>query len=191
MDTTRNNDELETPSQTTQDSENAGSLPHPSYEELETQLTLAEQQSHENWDKMTRAVAELENVRRRAQREVEQAHKYSVEKLLASLLPILDSLEQASQLAAKEVVHASMLDGLDLTIKLFLEALNKHGVQQLDPLGELFNPQEHEAMSMQELADAVPNSIVTVFQKGYRLNDRVIRHARVIVAKTISDDKKN
>lgn len=158
------------------------SLEHLSYEELSEKLTLAEQQVHENWEKSVRALAELDNVRRRAEREVDNAHRYGAEKLISSLLPVMDSLEQALQMAAKEE-DAAMREGLELTMKLFLDALQKFDVQQLDPMGLPFNPQEHEAMTMQEAPDVAPNTVVAVFQKGYKLSDRVIRPARVIVSK--------
>jgi len=158
------------------------SLNHPSYAELEEKLTIAEQKAHENWEKSIRAVAELDNVRRRMEREVANAHKYGAEKLIAALLPTVDSLEQALQLAEKSD-DAAMHEGLELTMKLFIDALQKFDVTQLDPQGEVFDPQEHEAMAMQTVPDAEPNTVVAVFQKGYKLSDRVIRPARVVVAK--------
>lgn len=157
-------------------------LDHPSYVALEEQLTLAEQKAHENWEKSVRAVAELDNVRRRMEREVTNAHKYGMEKLVSSLLPVIDSLEQALQLADKNADPA-MHEGLELTMKLFLDVLQKFDVEQIDPMGAHFDPQEHEAMTMQDAPGAAPNSVIAVFQKGYKLSDRVIRPARVIVAK--------
>ncbi len=170
---------------TTDSHEDGGNaLEHLSYLELEEKLTLAEQQVHENWEKSVRAMAELENVRRRADREVTNAHRYSLEKLITSLLPVIDSLEQALQLADKSG-DTSMHEGLDLTMKLFVDVLKKYDVQQLDPQGEAFDPQQHEAMSIQESTDVPPSTILSVFQKGYILSgDRVIRPARVIVSKT-------
>lgn len=160
-------------------------LEHPSYATLEEKLTLAEQQAHENWEKATRAAAELENVRRRAERDIENAHRFGQNKFITSLLPVVDSIEQALQLVDKNS-QVGMVEGLELTLKLMLDALAKQEVKVIDPQGELFDPQEHEAMSIQELPDAVPNSVAVVFQKGYKLNDRVIRPARVIVAKAKS-----
>lgn len=157
-------------------------LEHPSYQELEEKLTLAEQKAHENWEKAVRAMAELDNVRRRAERDVANAHRFGLEKLIDSFLPVMDSLEQALQLTEQHA-DESMREGLLLTIKLFIDALKKLDVEQIDPLGAVFNPQEHEAMSMQEVEGAQPNTVLTVFQKGYKLNERVIRPARVIVAK--------
>ena len=160
----------------------ANALEHPSYLAHEEKLTIAEQKAHENWEKSVRAMAELDNVRRRSEREVANAHRYGIEKLVNSLLPIIDSLEQALQLADKHK-DSSMHEGLELTMKLFLDALGKYEVQQLNPEGEQFDPQQHEAMSMQESNEVPDNTILGVFQKGYMLNDRVIRPARVIVAK--------
>lgn len=162
--------------------EERSSLDHPTYVDLEEKLTLAEQKAHENWEKATRAMAELENVRRRAERDVANAHKFSLERFIDSLLPVLDSLEQALQLVDKDS-HPSMYEGMMLTRKLFLDVLLKQQVQQLDPTGEIFDPQQHEAMSMQPSADKASNTILMVVQKGYKLHDRVIRPARVIVAK--------
>ena len=163
----------------------AASLEHPDYAALEEKLTLAEQTAHDKWEKAVRAMAELDNVRRRAERDVANAHRFGLEKIITSLLPVIDSLEQALQLT-DEKTDSGMAEGLKLTMKLFLDVLHKQNVEQIDPQGAIFDPQEHEAMSIQELPDAVPNSIVAVFQKGYKLNDRVIRPARVIVAKTKS-----
>lgn len=165
------------------DEEDSAALEHLSYAELEEKLTLAEQQAHDNWEKSVRALAELDNVRRRAEREVANAHRYGLEKFIKSLLPVMDSLEEALRLADQNA-DKGMHEGLELTMKLLLDVLEKHDVEQLDPQGEVFNPQEHEAMSMQESADLPANTVLVVFQKGYKLNDRIIRPARVIVSKS-------
>lgn len=157
-------------------------LEHPSYPDLEEKLTLAEQKAHDNWEKATRALAELENIRRRAERDVANAHKFSLERFANQLLPVVDSLEQAIQLADKEA-NAAMYEGLELTMKLFLDVLQKNQIEQINPEGELFDPQQHEAMSMQVVPGVAANTVLMVFQKGYKLFDRVIRPARVIVAK--------
>lgn len=158
-------------------------LGHTDYQALNEQLILAEQKAQENWEKSVRALAELDNVRRRAEREIANAHRYGGEKLISALLPIIDSLEQALQMAQKEE-NAAMCEGLELTMKLFLDVFQKFDVQQIDPVGLPFDPQEHEAMSMQEAPEGTAaNTVMMVFQKGYKLNDRVIRPARVIVAK--------
>lgn len=167
------------------DEQNVESLSHPDYEALQKQLTEAEAKAHDNWEKAVRATAEMENIRRRAERDVENAHKFGEEKLIKSLLPVVDSLEQALQAAGNEADDASlaMKQGLELTMKLFVDTLEKAQVKQLDPQGEAFDPQQHEAMSMQPAGDAKPGTVLVVFQKGYTLNERVIRPARVIVAK--------
>lgn len=182
-------DEMQTIDEMNDEDEEGGTesggaaLEHPSYTALEEKLTLTEQKAHENWEKAARALAELENVRRRAERDVENAHRYGLEKLINTFLPVMDSLEQALQLTEKHA-DESMREGLLLTIKLFMDALKKLDVEQIDPSqGAVFNPQEHEAMVMQAAENAEPNTILTVFQKGYKLNERVIRPARVIVAK--------
>lgn len=160
-------------------------LEHPSYVALEEKLTLAEQKAHENWEKAVRATAELDNTRRRAEREVANAHRYGLEKVINSFLPVLDSLEQALQLAVHD---ASMHEGLELTQKLFIDALTKQGVSEIFPQNEPFNPLEHEAMAMQPAPDVPANIVITVFQKGYKLHDRVIRPARVIVSKANAEE---
>lgn len=157
-------------------------LDHPSYLALEEKLTAAEQKAHENWEKAMRALAELDNVRRRAEKDVSNAHLFGQEKIIKDFLPVIDSLEQALNLVDKET-QASMYEGLALTLKLFLDALQKQGVSQVDPQGLPFNPQAHEAMSMQETDEAAPNTVLVVFQKGYVLHERIIRPARVIVAR--------
>jgi molecular chaperone GrpE len=162
--------------------EDSEALDHPSYAALEEKLTKAEQKAHENWDKLMRLTAEMDNLRRRSERDVTKAHRYGLEKFINHLLPVVDSLEQAELLAEKHG-DSAMHEGLELTMKLFLDMLEKADVKQLNPVGELFNPEMHEAMVMQETADAAPNTVISVFQKGYQLNDRVIRAARVVVAK--------
>ena len=157
-------------------------LEHPSYAELEEKLTLAEQEAYENREKFARVSAELSNVQRRAVQDVEKAHLYGQKKLIESFLPVIDSLEQALQLSEAES-STGMQEGLALTLKLFVDAMKKVDVEQIDPQGLIFNPHEHEAMSMQAVPNVEPNTIFNVFQKGYKLNDRVIRPARVIVAK--------
>ena len=159
-----------------------GILNHPSYLELAEKLTLAEQQAHDNWEKSVRSLAELENVRRRAERDVEHAHRFGVEKLIKEILPVLDSMEQALQ-AAVQAENQNMIEGIELTHKLLLSALNKFNVSQIEAMGQVFNPNCHEAMAMLESEDAPANTVINVFQQGYQLGERVLRPARVVVAK--------
>jgi molecular chaperone GrpE len=157
-------------------------LEHPDYQALEDELTAAEQKAHEAWEKMVRIQAEMENLQRRTQRDVEQARKFGGEKVVQSLIPVLDSLEQANQLernSGNEAIHK----GIDLTIQLLQDILEKNNITVLNPVGEAFNPQEHEAMAMVPTEEQPSNTVVSVFQKGYRLHDRIIRPARVTVAK--------
>jgi molecular chaperone GrpE len=158
------------------------SLEYLSYQQLEEKLTLAEQQAHDHWEKLVRATAEVDNIRRRAERDISNAHRYGLEKLVNGLLPVVDSLEQA-MISAQSNVDSAMYNGLDITMKMFLNVLEKMEVRQIDPQGQPFNPQLHEAMSIQESPDLAANSVMTVFQKGYLLNDRMIRPARVVVSK--------
>ena len=134
-------------------------------------------------DQLLRTVAEMENVRRRAQRDVENAHKFAVEKLLSDLLPVVDSLEKAEE-AAKTTDNAdSMAEGITLSLKLFVSTLERSGIAIVDPLGEPFDPQLHEAMAMVPNPNAEPNSVMDVMQRGYTLNGRLVRAAKVVVVK--------
>ena len=134
-------------------------------------------------DQLLRTVAEMENVRRRAQRDVENAHKFAVEKLLSDLLPVVDSLEKAEE-AAKTTDNAdSMVEGITLSLKLFVRTLERSGIAIVDPLGEPFDPQLHEAMAMVPNPNAEPNSVMDVMQRGYTLNGRLVRAAKVVVVK--------
>lgn len=140
----------------------------------------------ENWDKYVRAAAELENVRKRASRDVENAHKFALERLCSELLAVRDSLEMG--LAAADKADAqSLLEGKKATLKLLTTTMERFGVVELDPQGEPFDPQEHEAMTMQPSADVEPGSVLSVFQKGYALNGRLLRPARVVVAAEPAD----
>ena len=140
-----------------------------------------------------RSQAEMQNVRRRAEIDVEKAHKFALEKFVKELLPVADSLEKAVESTeghenAGEVV-ANIREGVEMTLSLFMSSLQKFNVKQLNPVGEPFDPQHHEAMSMVPAPDAEPNSVVAVVQKGYTLNDRLVRPAMVVVAKAESGPK--
>ena len=134
-------------------------------------------------DQLLRTVAEMENVRRRSQRDVENAHKFAVEKLFGDLLPVLDSLEKAEEAALATDNAAGMAEGISLSLKLFVGILEKAGVAIVHPIGEPFDPQLHEAMAMVPNPDAEPNSVMDVMQRGYTLNGRLVRAAKVIVVK--------
>lgn len=134
-------------------------------------------------DQLLRSIAESENIRRRASRDVENAHKFAVEKLLNDLFPVLDSLEKAVETATQTTGAEAIAEGVELSLKMFVSTLEKSGVAQIDPLGEPFDPQHHEAMAMVPNPDAEPNSVMEVMQKGYLLNERLVRAAKVIVVK--------
>ena len=144
-------------------------------------LAETEAKAQENWDKYLRVAAELENVRKRAARDVEKAHKFALERIVADLLDVRDSLEMALS-AGEESSVENLKEGNETTLKLLTTVMQRYGVEDIDPLGEPFDPNKHEAMTMQPSADAEPDSVLTVFQKGYALNGRLLRPARVVVA---------
>lgn len=153
--------------------------------ELHAELEAAQNLAKENWDKYLRLQAEMQNLQRRAERDVANAHRYALDKFVDSLLPIVDSLEHAlaAMNANSSTDLASFCEGIELTYKMFTDCLAKFNVKQLNPVGEVFNPELHEAISMQPSAEVSPNTILMVVQKGYDLHGRIVRPARVIVAK--------
>lgn len=157
-------------------------LEHPSYIELQTKLTEAEEKANQYWERMLRMQAETENLQRRVERDIANAHKYSLEKFVVELLPIIDSLERAVDIST-DGSAASVIEGVDLTLKMFYASLAKFGVLPVDPLSEAFNPELHQAVSTQVDAAVKPGTVVKVLQKGFLLNNRLIRPALVIVSK--------
>jgi len=160
-----------------------------SIESLSAALLAAQEAASTAKDQALRAMAEGENVKRRADKDVENAHKFALDKFVADLLPVVDSLDKAvdeAALLAGETADGSanaFSEGVALSLKLAVDTLKKHGVEQLNPLGEPFNPQQHEAMAMVPNPDAEPNSVMDVMQPGYELNGRLVRAAMVVVAK--------
>jgi molecular chaperone GrpE len=153
--------------------------------ELYNQLQQVQAKAEENWSLYLGARAEVENVRKRSEREIQNAHKFALKEFIDALLPVKDSLENGIA-AANEVVDVNKLrEGSELTLKMLGSVLEKFGVQELDPVGARFNPEFHEAMAMQPSDRAEPNTVLYVIQKGYLLNDRLIRPARVIVAQAV------
>ncbi len=151
--------------------------------EAETTPTLESLQAKadENWDRYLRAMAEADNIRKRATRDIEHAHKFALENFSKDLLAVKDSLEMG--LAAADTADAeSLLAGSEATLKLLAGSLERFGISEIDPEGEPFDPERHEAMTMQPSAEVEPGSVLTVIQKGYVLNGRLLRPARVIVA---------
>ena len=155
-------------------------------ESLKGRLAEAEAKAAENWDKALRATAELENVRRRVERESAQLQKYSLERILGELIQVADSLDLALKAVASESAETrTHLDGIALTHKQLWATLERYGVSLVDPAGEPFNPDLHEAVSMVESAEVAPNHVVSVMQKGYKLHDRLLRPAMVVVSKPL------
>lgn len=137
-------------------------------------------------DEVLRVQAEMQNLRRRTEQDVEKAHKYGQEKLSTELLAVMDNLERALQVNMDRDDEAvkGLLKGVELTLKSFVDCFKKFSIEQIDPLGEPFDPQLHQAMSMQENPNVEPDTVTAVMQKGYTLHGRVIRPAMVIVSKT-------
>ena len=146
-----------------------------------SELELAQAKADENWDRYVRTAAELENVRKRASKDVENAHRYALERFGKELLAVKDSLEMGLSAADNASVE-SLLDGTRATLKILGTTMQQFGIEELDPAGEPFDPSLHEAISVQPSDDAEPGSVLTVVQKGYSLNGRLLRPAMVIVA---------
>lgn len=153
-------------------------------EQMAAELAKAREQAEENWAMYLRARAELDNVRRRTERDMENMRRYALEKFVAELLAVRDSMEMGVEAAADGKGNLEALrDGVELTYRQFMGVLEKFGVREINPLGEPFDPDWHEAVSAQPSEDAEPDTVVAVMQKGYAINDRLVRPARVIVAK--------
>ncbi|HEX4873043.1 MAG TPA: nucleotide exchange factor GrpE [Nevskiaceae bacterium] len=151
---------------------------------LQRQLAEAEARAQASKDAHLRALAELDNVRKRAEREISQAGKFGAEKLLGELLGICDSLDLGLAAASRpDAAVAALAEGMTLTRQQLLAVLEKHGVSVVDPQGQPFNPDLHEAISAVPSAEVAPNHVLTVMQKGYRLHERLLRPAMVVVAK--------
>ena len=162
----------------TNEVENAG----PSSESGTGDIDVAalQAQADENWDKYLRAMAELENVRKRAARDADKARKFALENFSRELLNVRDSLEMGLAAAAGE--SNALKEGCEATLKQLVATMQQFGVEEVNPQGEPFDPQLHEAMAMQPSAEAEPGTVITVYQKGYSLNGRLLRPARVVVA---------
>ncbi len=155
----------------------------PDRQKLEDRLTAMEQVVDEYKDKNLRVMAEMKNAQERAERDISKAHKFGTEKLIVDLLPVVDSLVRGLESSVNDPQQNSIHEGMQLTLDLLIKTLTKHGVEVINPArGEAFNPEIHEAMSMQQDPKAKPNTILQVLQHGYALNGRVLRAAMVIVA---------
>jgi molecular chaperone GrpE len=152
-------------------------------ETLQNQLEKQKEKAQTNLDAALRAQAEMENLRKRTARDVENAHKYALEKFVNELLPIMDSLELGLSAAESAENIDDLREGMTLTMKMFSSAMEKFNVKTIDPAGEKFNPEQHEAVSMQEIEGTESGTVAMVMQKGYELNGRLVRPAMVVVAK--------
>jgi molecular chaperone GrpE len=139
-------------------------------------------QAEDNWNKYLRTVAELDNFRKRSEREIENARKFGAERLAQALLPVRDSIEAG--LAASANADPTLVDGQQATLRLLDDAFAAAGIREIDPRGEPFDPNKHEALSMLPAHGVAPNSVLEVVQKGFEMNDRLLRAAKVIVART-------
>ena len=153
-------------------------------ESIEQQLDRAQITIKEYWEQILRLKAEIENNRKRSVRDVENAHKYAIRNFSESLLPIVDSMEMAQKAAeAENASLESIIEGTELTMNMFIQVLEKHGIQELDPIGEPFDPEQHQAISMVEDESVESNTVINVMQKGFMLNERLVRPAMVVVSK--------
>jgi molecular chaperone GrpE len=153
-------------------------------EELRQELEEAKQKAHDNWDKAVRTQAEMENLKRRTQKDLEDAHRFALTSFAKALLPVYDSLILGLQAATGDSEDVKKFrEGSELTIKQFEALFPKFNIVAIDPLGQPFNAEQHQAMLMQAVEGAEPNTVVNVFQKGYMLNGRLLRPAMVVVAK--------
>ena len=154
------------------------------YEDLVVILNEAEHKAAAYSEQLLRNQAELENIRRRGKRDLENAHKYALEKIASELLPVKDSLEMGLNASAQDGIDVEKVtEGLELTLKMLSSVMNKFGIEEVDPLQEPFDPERHQAMSVQEVDNVESDTVIAVYQKGYLLNERLLRPAMVVVAK--------
>ena len=153
-------------------------------ETLDSEVAQLQADLEKARDLALRAQADAQNVKRRAEQDVEKARKYALERFCAELLPVVDNLERALEtISADDEALRPIAEGVELTLKSFVDALRKFQIEPVDPAGEPFDPQLHQAMTMIENPDAEPNTVLAVMQKGYTLNGRLVRPAMVVVSK--------
>jgi molecular chaperone GrpE len=173
---------------TEQSADPSGVTETPQETELATLLEDARSKADENWNLCLRLQADLDNLRKRSERDLANAHKFALERFAQELLPVRDSLEMGlASSAGGQVDPTRLQEGVELTLQMLTTALGKFGITEIDPQLERFNPDFHQAMSLQDRADVEPNTVVTVVQKGYLLNDRLLRPAMVIVSRAPTD----
>ncbi len=153
-------------------------------DELRLQVEQANSKAEQNWDAVLRTRAEMENLRKRQSRELENAHKYALDKMAMELLPVRDTLEMGVAAAnADEAEMSKIVEGTELTLKMLTQSMEKFNIVEVNPEGEKFNPELHQAISVQEGSDKDANTVLVVMQKGYTLNERLLRPAMVVIAK--------
>jgi molecular chaperone GrpE len=155
---------------------------------MSSELAVLQKKADEHYDQLVRAHAEIENLKRRHTQELEKAHKYALDKFVGELLTIWDSLELGLQAAQNDEADvASLREGTELTVKMFGDVMEKFNVERINPEGEAFNPEFHQAMSMVPNAEMAPNTVMAVMQKGVSLNGRLIRPAMVVVSQAMPE----
>ena len=157
--------------------------PSPEVQALQAELDQAHAKFEETWQMYLQARADVDNIRRRSERELAKAHKFALEEFVKALLPVKDSLEMGLNASSQQADVVQLTEGVELTLKMLASVLEKFGVQEVNPQGEKFNPDLHEAMAMQPNNDVPANTVLHVVQKGYLLNTRLVRPAMVMVAK--------
>lgn len=150
----------------------------------ELELQQVQEKLKDYWDQILRLKADIENNRKRTDRDIENAHKYALKNFIEALLPVIDSMEMGRTAANdSDASLENVREGIDMTMSMFVQVLENQGLTQFDPQGEKFDPEQHQAISMVEDKKAKPNTIISVMQKGFMLNDRLVRPAMVVVAK--------
>ncbi len=161
--------------------------PEKNADSLESQLEDAQAKASENWNQYLRAKAEMDNLRRRNIKDVENAHKFGLEKFATEMLPVLDGIGMG--LAVEDASAESLREGMELTMSMLEKMMEKLGIEEIDPINEKFDAAKHQAMSMQPNAEVEPNTVIAVMQKGYSLNERLIRPAMVMVSKAVEAEE--
>lgn len=175
----------DTPHQEESEAQDPQSYAHLSQEELVQKVSETAQTANQHWERIMRMQADLDNIHRRNERDVANAHKYAIDKFVSELLPIVDSLELCTTTVPKNLQEtaAPIIDGVQMTLKMFYSAMEKFGVKQVNPVGQPFNPEFEQAISTQFDDSVKPNTVLSVLQKGYTLNNRLVRPALVVVSK--------
>jgi len=167
-----------------QEEESASPVPEAEAIDWQAQVETLQEQLAAAQDQALRTAADLQNLRRRAEQDVEKAHKFALERFAGDLLAVVDSLERGLELTDIESeVHKAMREGMELTLKLLLDTLKRYQIEPVDPHGAPFDPQQHQAMTTEENAEVEAGTVLRVFQKGYLLNGRLLRPAMVVVSK--------